>query len=146
MPQGSRSELGTLIGVGPGLCGHLRISLLGTSVNKGMKKAGAVCPGPSKAVCPLQLSGGGGPELPPLTGSTGAGAHEQRPGRVHIDLTLEVRARGGTAAFQRRHDPELCLAAFEISGVARPRTHSRYTRLAGAEYANALSLMAVSMW
>ena len=34
MPEGGPCEPGTLMGVGPGLRGLLRISLLGTSVNK----------------------------------------------------------------------------------------------------------------
>ena len=35
---GSRSQPGTLMGVGPGLCGLPRIPILGTWVNKGKKK------------------------------------------------------------------------------------------------------------
>jgi hypothetical protein len=36
IPEGSRSEFATLIGVGPGLCGLPRIFLPRTPVNKGL--------------------------------------------------------------------------------------------------------------
>jgi hypothetical protein len=36
IPEGSRSEFATLIGVGPWLCGLLRISLPRSPVNKGL--------------------------------------------------------------------------------------------------------------
>ena len=35
MPEGSRSQPGTLTGVGPGLCGLPRISIPRTTVNRG---------------------------------------------------------------------------------------------------------------
>jgi hypothetical protein len=38
MPEGSRSQSGTLTGVGPGLCGLPRILIPRTTVNKGMKR------------------------------------------------------------------------------------------------------------